>query len=44
MQEYFGSTGEFTEEDWQTLKAMDLLEVGAACEEDFAEASKSDEM
>ena len=33
MQEYFGSKGEFSKEDWDYINEMDLQEVAAMCEE-----------
>ena len=34
VQEYFGSMGEFSKEDWDYINKMDLQEVAAMCEED----------
>lgn len=36
VQDYYGSQGEFSEEDWETLKNMGLEEVGAMCEDEEA--------
>ena len=33
VQDYYGSQGYFSEEDWETLKNMGLEEVGVMCEE-----------
>lgn len=34
MQEYFGSMGEFSKEDWDYINETGLQEVVAMCEED----------
>ena len=35
VQEYFGSMGEFSKEDWDYISEIGLQEVAAMCEEDF---------
>lgn len=35
MQEYYGSMGEFSKEDWEYINEAGLQEIAAACEEDY---------
>ena len=34
VQDYFGSMGEFSKEDWDYINEMGLQEIAAMCEED----------
>jgi len=35
IQEYYGSMGEFSKEDWDYINKMDLQEIAFMCEEDY---------
>lgn len=35
VQEYYGSMGEFSEEDWKYIKENDLEEIAYDCEENM---------
>lgn len=35
IQEYYGSMGEFSKEDWDYINEMDLQEIAFMCEEDY---------
>ena len=35
VQDYYGSMGEFSKEDWDYINQMDLQEIAAMCEEEY---------
>lgn len=35
VQDYYGSMGEFSKEDWDYINETDLQEVAVMCEEDY---------